>query len=102
MKLLKAFFLCFLLCACGPRDIGQGMAEPEASAGAGGATTAELMRYPLTGANNTQKLLYYTNRPDVMESVQKWRVKEFQQRLGIQPEDPEYRAVPKQRSPFRQ
>lgn len=101
MKILS--FLCLLcLCACGPREIGQGYSE--IPSGSGNYSAAEQMRFPMTGANNTQKMLYYYNRPDVMEKVRDWRLEQFQRALGAapSPEDPAYRAVPKQPSPFRE
>ena len=49
-------------------------------------------------------MLYYYNRPDVMSRMQDWQISRFNRLTGAQPspEDPAYRAVPKQRSPFRQ
>ena len=90
------------LSACGPKEIGQGSSQE--STGAGGAPAAELMRYPMTGANVRERMLYLHNRPDVMQQVQDWRLQSYQRMMGAQPspEDPAYRAVPKQRSPFRQ
>lgn len=62
------------------------------------------MRQPMTGFNNTQKMLYYCNNPEIMEQARKTRLAEFQRRAGIEPapEDPAYREIPKTRSPFRQ
>ncbi len=97
-----ALLLCMTLCACGPREIGAGSSEADTLPG--GAPTAEMMRYPMTGASARERMLYLSNRPDVMQQVQDWRLQGYQRRMGIQPspEDPAYRAVPKQRSPFRQ
>lgn len=91
------------LAACGPRDIGAGSSVESRGQG-GGAPSAELMRYPMTGANARERMLYLTNRPDIMQQVQDWRLQGYQRMMGAQPspEDPAYRAVPKQRSPFRQ
>ena len=103
-SLLLAFCLA-ALGACGPREIGAGSSSESTAAGAGaGAPTAELMRYPMTGANVRERMLYLHNRPDVMQQVQDWRLQSYQRRMGAQPspEDPAYRATPKQRSPFRQ
>ena len=88
---------------CGPKEIGAGSSD-EVVASGGGAPSAELMRYPMTGANARERMLYLQNRPDVMQQVQDWRLQSYQRRMGVQPspEDPAYRAVPKQRSPFRQ
>ena len=91
--------------ACGPKDIGTGSSGASSAAGAGaGAPTAALRRYPMTGANARERMLYLHNRPDVMQQVQDWRLQSYQRRMGIEPspEDPAYRATPKRRSPFRQ
>lgn len=95
-------FLLALLFACGPKEIGQGVAEESGLAPE--ATGADMLRLPMTGMNNTQKMLYWQNHPDVMANVQKWRAAKFRRQIGaaISPEDPEYREIPKQRSPFRQ
>lgn len=79
-----------------------GYAEPEGSAA--GISAAEQMRQPMTGMNATQKMLYYYNRPDVMEKVRNWRLDQFNRAVGVQPapEDPAYREHPRQESPFRQ
>ena len=41
-----------------------------------------------------------------MANMQQWRINQFRRAQGLDngtdPEDPQYRAVPKQRSPFRQ
>lgn len=94
----------FLLAACGPREVGQGTSEEAGYVGAGAQSTAEFMRYPVAGASRTQRYLYYSNQPDVMERVRQWRLSEFRTRMGFEPspEDPAYREVPKERSPFRQ
>ena len=69
-----------------------------------GPTAAEQMRYPLMGANPTQFLLYQYNRPEVMEKVRNWHIERFSRMHGAQttPDDPEYRARPRENSPFRQ
>ncbi|MDE7241178.1 MAG: chemotaxis protein [Desulfovibrio sp.] len=91
------------LAACGPKEIGEGSSMESRGPGAG-APSAELMRYPMTGASPRERMLYFNNRPDVMQQVQDWRIRSYQRMMGVQPspEDPAYRAVPKQRSPFRQ
>lgn len=91
------------LAACGPKEIGEGSSVESRGAG-GGASSAELMRYPMTGASPREKMLYLHNRPDVMQQVQDWRLQGYQRMTGVKPspEDPDYRAVPRQRSPFRQ
>lgn len=100
---LAALLLAMALSACGPREIGAGSSEESPPSG-GSAPTAEMMRYPMTGASARERMLYLSNRPDVMQRVQDWNLQGYQRRMGIQPspEDPAYRAVPKQRSPFRQ
>ncbi|WP_297047006.1 chemotaxis protein [uncultured Desulfovibrio sp.] len=100
---LGAVLLALALGACGPREIGTGSSE-ESMASGGGAPTAEMMRYPMTGSGARERMLYLSNRPDVMQRVQDWNLQGYQRRMGVQPspEDPAYRAVPKQRSPFRQ
>ena len=104
---LAALFLTALLAGlalagCGPRDIGAGSSSDEERGAA--LSSAEQMRYPMTGTNNTQRKLYYNNQPDDMYRVQYCRINQFRRLTGGQPapEDPTYRAVPKQRSPFRQ
>ena len=89
--------------ACGPKEIGQGSSVENREAG-GGAPSAELMRYPMTGASPRERMLYLNTRPDIVQQVQDWRIRSYQRMMGVQPspEDPAYRAVPKQRSPFRQ
>lgn len=92
----------FLLTACGPKEIGEGSSvETFANPRAEGS---DVMRLPMTGMNKTQRLLYWHNRPDVWESVQKWRLGETRRMMGIAPppEDPAYRETPKERSPFKQ
>lgn len=101
--LLPATLLAALaLAGCGPRDIGAGSSSDEERGAA--LSAAEQLRYPVTGTNNTQRMLYYYNRPDVMSRMRDWRISSFNRRAGAQPspEDPAYRAAPKQRSPFRQ
>ena len=85
---------------CGPKEPGTGLSSDAALAPR--PTSAELLRQPITGMNNTQKMLYWQNRPDVMENIQNWRLGVMKHKMGISPEDPAYREVPKQLSPFRQ
>lgn len=91
------------LCACGPKEIGEGSADAIPSAPAGYAPIDSL-RLPMYGTNNTQKLLYWINRPDVMQNVQSWQRSRYRAAMGLAPgpDDPAYREAPKQRSPFRQ
>lgn len=60
------------------------------------------MRLPMTGASNTQRMLYYYNRPEIMQQMRSMQLSRYNRMLGISPEDPAYRSVPEQRSPFRQ
>lgn len=99
MKILSLLFF-ILLAACGPKEIGQGSSE--ALPGSGNFSAAEQMRKPMTGANNTERMLYYYNRADVMEKVRNWRIEQFNRQAGITPEDPAYREHPKMASPFRE
>lgn len=94
--------LAFLLAACGPKDIGTGTSEPDTVSS--GVSGADSMRQPLTGGNSTQALLYYINQPGVMQSMQRSQYNMYLHYMGrdVTPEDPAYRAVPRQRSPFRQ
>ncbi len=103
MRAAVIFFILVLLGGCGPKEIGEGTSD-YVSEKTGDASTAEKMRYPMTGANRTQQMLYYYNKPDVMQNYQNWRLGQFRRMMGVRPspEDPAYRAVPRQRSPFRQ
>lgn len=96
--------LCIALCvwSCGPREIGQGTSSE--SHVVPDATAADMLRFPITGMNHIQQKLYWQNRPEVMAVLQKNQVDWFRQRFGhpIDPESPDYRAIPRQRSPFRQ
>lgn len=95
-------FFCPLLCSCGPREIGQGSSadydEPR------GAAAVDQMRMPFTGASRTERMLYYYNQPENMEKISAWRSERALRSMGLAPDpaDPAYRAIPKQRSPFRQ
>ncbi|MFC4677429.1 chemotaxis protein [Desulfovibrio legallii] len=94
-----------LLWACGPKDVGTGTSA-EATGTSPGVSVEDGLRYPVYGSDNTQRMLYWQNRPDVMAATQDWRARQFRRMQGLDeaasPEDPAYRAVPKQRSPFRQ
>lgn len=101
--LLVLLFLAGPLAACGPREIGHDMAPQDAPA-AGRLSAAEQMRYPLMGTSSTQFMLHQYNRPEVMEEIRSWHIERFNRLHGVKPapEDPEYRATPRQNSPFRQ
>lgn len=101
MKILLLLGFLFLS-GCGPREIGEGTSDLPASTPE--ASASDMLRYPMTGMSNTQKMLYWQNRPDVMENVQAWRREQYRRQLGLAPDpaDPAYREVPKMRSPFRQ
>lgn len=97
-----ALLLLLGLAACGPREIGEGSSQE--LSGPREASAVDTLRLPIPGANNTQKMLYWANKPDVMQNMQKWRNEKMRRVLGLapSPEDPAYREIPKQRSPFRQ
>ena len=93
---------------CGPKDIGEGTSDTASEPQ--GVSTADQLRYPVYGSGRTQRMLYWNSRPDVMANVQQWQRAQMQRAAGqsnalapaANPEDPQYRAVPRQRSPFRQ
>ena len=93
------------LSGCGPKDVGEGSSARYESQPQG-VSVEDQLRYPIYGSSNTQRMLYQQNRPDVMANTQQWRMNQFRRANGldnaVDPEDPQYRAVPKQRSPFRQ
>ena len=92
--------IAFFLCSCGPGEIGGGrVQEPDDY---GGASAVDAMRYPMTGANRSEKMLYYYNKPEVMERVQEARRDQYLRRMGVSPENPAYREIPRQKSPFGQ
>ena len=86
--LLVICALAALLAACGPRDIGTGTSEPDTTPA--GVSGADTMRQPMTGNNSTQTMLYYFNRPDVMQSMQRSQFNTYMRHMGrdIPPEDP--------------
>ena len=90
---------------CGPKDISSGSSY-ESESRPQGVSVEDQLRYPMYGSSNTQRMLYMQNRPDIMANTQQWRIQQFRRAQGLEnaadPEDPQYRAVPKQRSPFRQ
>ncbi|MFT3959150.1 MAG: chemotaxis protein [Desulfovibrio sp.] len=109
-KTLACLFVVLLaavggLGGCGPKDIGAGSSS-ENDSQPQGVSVEDQLRYPVYGSSNTQRMLYYQNRPDVMVNMQKLRMQQFRRMNGldtdVSPEDPQYRSVPKQRSPFRQ
>ena len=97
------FLVCLATAACGPKDIGEGSSRdndlPHTPAPA-----VDAMRLPMTGEGAIPQMLYNFNRPEDMESTIKRHQMGLRQERGaaISPEDPAYRATPKQRSPFRQ
>lgn len=92
-----------LLGACGPREIGHGMAAGQEHC-AERPSAAEQMRYPLMGSGATQFMLYQYNRSEVMEQIRNWHMDQFSRLHGPAPtpDDPAYRASPREASPFRQ
>lgn len=102
---LTVFFTFLALeSGCGPREIGQGVSTWKPASSGGGQPAAEMMRYPLIGSSNTQKMLYNTNRPDVMEMTQKFQQSEYRRRLGLDQENESegWQEIPKERGLFRQ
>jgi len=93
------------LCGCGPKDIGAGTSSDDESHPQG-VSTEDQLRYPMFGSSSTQRMLYYQNRPETMVNMQQWQRQQMRHMNGldeaVDPSDPQYRAVPKQRSPFRQ
>ena len=93
------------MAGCGPKDIGEGSSDRYESQPQG-VSVEDQLRYPIYGSSNTQRMLYYQSRPDVMANTQRLRMMQFRRMNGldtdVNPEDEQYRAVPKQRSPFRQ
>lgn len=99
--ILPSLCLCALcLCACGPREIGQGSSSERRVKT--DINTAEQMRLPLTGVSRTDQMLYYYNKPSVMERVSNWKIDQFNRKAGVMPEDSAYHSIPKQASPFRE
>lgn len=90
--------------ACGPRDVGEGTSTPPSEMP--GVSVEDQLRFPVTGTNAVQQRLYWQTRPDMMEQTQQWQHQKWQRATGAalekNPESPQYRAVPQQRSPFRQ
>lgn len=106
VRLLQLAAICCSLWqiqACGPKEIGEGQSQ-DLHPGSDRPSAAEQMRYPVLGSGNTQHMLYHYNRPEIMEKMQNWNIQQFNRLHGHdpKPEQPEYRAVPKQASPFRQ
>ncbi len=97
------FLACLAAAACGPRDIGDGSSR-DGEVPHTPAPAVDAMRMPMTGEGAIPQMLYDFNRPEVMD----YRIKRNQMGLrqetgtAVSPEDPAYRATPRQRSPFRQ
>lgn len=105
IKITIIFSLFSLLClgACGPKEIGQDAAPEPLDPPC--VSSMDNLRLPMSsGASNTQKMLYWINRPDVMQNVQNWQRSQYRRAMGLapDPEDEAYREIPQQRSPFRQ
>lgn len=99
--LLLDLLLLALTTSCGPKDIGTSATEEEPIRTS--VSSAEQMRYPMFGSDRTQKMLFLNNQMDSMV-VRQNVISHSLQRDGqaISPEDPRYRLIPKQPSPFRQ
>lgn len=102
MRIPVIIFILSLLTACGPKEIGQDTSSDYDRPSGGHYGAAEQMRQPLTGVNNTEKILYYYNKPEIMDNIRNWRADQFRRQTGVSPEDSAYREQPRQRSPFRQ
>ena len=88
-----------LLTACGPKEIGS--AEEEEESIRTSVSAAEQMRYPMTGTDYNQRMLFLNNQMETMVARQR-AITSTLTPQGISPEHPAYRAVPKQASPFRE
>lgn len=99
------FALFLTLAACGPKDIGTGTSDPDMAPP--GVSSVENLRQPMTGANPIQRRLFFYNQPHIMMQMQQSGLDNYRRYInrhngGVDPESPEYREVPRQRSPFRQ
>ncbi|MBQ9536969.1 MAG: hypothetical protein IJU79_04170 [Desulfovibrionaceae bacterium] len=88
-----------LLCACGPKDIGQELADDVEEAH---LSTAEQMRYPHFGSDANQRRLFFNNQMHIMEQRQHIIAAPLHAPNGLSPASPRYREIPKEQSPFRQ
>ena len=93
------FILVFFLSACGPKDIStESNEDPPIRTS---ASTAEQMRYPFFGSDANQKMLYERNTIDNMV-VRQHIISSSLHDQSVSPENPTYRATPKEKSPFQQ
>ena len=92
--------------ACAPKDISSDSSRLDREYyGKGGADALSDARYPIAGfSSKKDRYFYQMSQPSVMENVQQWRVTRFTRGHSAKanPEDPSYREVPRERSPFRQ
>ena len=98
--LLLFCLLPLLLNACGPKDIGNASLEEEPIHTS--VSTAEQMRYPAFGSDAIQRQLFYDNKMQNMVARQNIMRSSLKHPAALSPEHPDYRAVPKEKSPFRQ
>lgn len=104
---MKKFALTILalipLQACGHIEPGQGMTADEPP-GRGGMPAAEIMRQPLTGTNYNERLLYYYNRPEMVDHVRRWQKEQFRRQFGEEPSnaEPAFKGLQRSANPFRQ
>ncbi|MBO4369177.1 MAG: chemotaxis protein [Desulfovibrio sp.] len=108
----RSFFLfcfCFFLVltflhGCGPKDIGNETVVEENTPTS--VSAAEQMRYPMFGTDANQRMLFLNNKMDTMvlkqAIIRNAKTPGTTSPVSVSPEDPAYRAVPKQQSPFRQ
>ena len=92
--------------ACAPKDISSDSGRVDREYyGKGGSDALSDARYPIAGfSSEKDRYFYRISQPSVMENVQHWRVTRFTRghSATVSPEDPTYREVPRERSPFRQ
>lgn len=88
-----------LLCACGPRNIGEGSTpEPDDHVA---MDSAQELRYPVDGSR-TQQRLYLFNHPGA--AIQRVELQRAQMlhRMGLDAPNDYTNLQPRQASPFRQ
>lgn len=96
--------------ACGPAEItapGTTADEEYNARISRGLDANDSLRPPLSGkAERTDRLFYNLNRSESMDRFQDKAENRLmggsENGMAISPEDPRYRSIPQQRSPFRQ
>lgn len=113
--LFGLLLLVLILPGCGgPKDISSDAARVDREYyGKGGPDPMSDARYPIPGVATRKDYYFYNlSQPTVVENVQNWRMRQFNNRPGSTnsinglngavPLKPAGTDVPKQRSPFRQ